>query len=116
LIFMVIFWIVLTYPFIADRIVPSIMLLLLFLVVAAPVLSIWRVALAEFMHLPCFRTQAVIIGITVAGETIAREFRRLRQPSINLLGYISTGADENVQKEGLPVLGGRNTLRHLMHN
>ncbi|MEO6888231.1 MAG: exopolysaccharide biosynthesis polyprenyl glycosylphosphotransferase [Ktedonobacteraceae bacterium] len=110
------FWIILIYPFIADRVAPSIMVLLLFLLTAAPVLSIWRVAFAELMHLPRFRTQAVIIGITVAAETIAREFRSLRRPGINLLGYISEDAGEVVQKEGLPVLGGRDTLRHLIHD
>ncbi|HYU76382.1 MAG TPA: exopolysaccharide biosynthesis polyprenyl glycosylphosphotransferase [Ktedonobacteraceae bacterium] len=112
LMLMVIFWIVLIYPFIADRLSPSIILLLLFLVVAAPSLSAWRVALAECMHLPRFRTRAVIIGSTVAGETIAREFQMSRRPDISLLGYVS----ENVQKEGLPVLGGRNTLQDLMRN
>jgi len=116
LMLMVIFWMVLIYPFIADRFYPSLMLLLLFLVVAVPGLSIWRVALAEFMHLPRFRTRAVIVGTTIAGETIAREFRTLRRPSISLLGYVSEKTGEKVQEKDLPVLGGRNTLQDLMHN
>lgn len=116
LLLMVIFWIVFTYPFIADRFPPSIVLLLLFLLVAIPGLGAWRIALAEFMRLPRFRIRAIIIGSTVAGETIAREYKVSRRPDMNLLGYISEGAGENIQKEGLPVLGGRNTLRNLMRN
>ncbi len=116
LILMVIFWILLIYPFIADRITPSLKVLLLFLVVAAPILSIWRIALAEFMLLPRFLTQAVIVETTVAGETIAREFSSLKRPGINILGYISESVDETTWKEGLPVLGGRDTLRYLIHN
>src|SRR5450755_114631 len=116
LMLMVIFWIVFTYPFIGDRFLPSIALLLLFLLVAIPCLGAWRIALAELMRLPRFRIRAVIIGSTVAGETIAREYRVSRRPDMNLLGYISEGAEENIQKEGLPVLGGRNTLRNLIHN
>lgn len=116
LLLMVLFWMILIYPFIADRFSTCLISLLLFLVVAVPGLSIWRIVLAEIMHLQRFRTRAVIIGITVAGETIAREFRMLRRPGINLLGYISGSADEKMQKEGLPVLGGRNTLKSLMYN
>lgn len=111
-----IFWVVLFYPFIADKIAPSIILLLLFLLIAAPALSVWRIALAELMFLPRFRTQAVIIGDTTAGETIARECINLRRSSINILGYISEGAGENRRKEDLPVLGGRNILQYLVHN
>jgi exopolysaccharide biosynthesis polyprenyl glycosylphosphotransferase len=116
LMLMIIFWCVLIYPFIADRFAPSLILLLLFLIVAAPGLSIWRIALAEFMHLPRFRTRAVIIGSTIAGETLAGEFQRLKRPGISLLGYISENTDENMQKKGLSFLGGRNTLQELMHN
>lgn len=116
LVLMVIFWMILIYPFIADRFSLCIIVSLLFLVVAIPVLSIWRIALAEFMRLPRFRTRAIIIGITTAGATIAREFRTLRRPGIRLLGYISENTGEKIQKEDLPVLGGRNTLQSLMHN
>jgi exopolysaccharide biosynthesis polyprenyl glycosylphosphotransferase len=106
----------LIYPFVADRFSLCMRVSLLFLVVAIPALGIWRIALAEFMRLPRFRTRAVIIGITTAGASIAREFRALRRPGIRLLGYISENTDEETQKEDLPVLGGRNTLQSLMHN
>ncbi len=116
LVLMIIFWCLLIYPFIADRFAPSLILLLLFLIVAAPGLSVWRIALAEFTHLPRFRTCAVIIGSTLAGETLAGEFQKLRRPGINLLGYVSENTGQTTQKKGLSFLGGRNTLQYLMHN
>ena len=116
LVLMVICWMVLIYPFIADRIASTAMVLLLFLVIAAPTLSIWRVTLAELMNMPRFRRQVVIIGANTAGETIARELRSLKRPTANLLGYISESVDESIQIDGLPVLGGKGTLRRLTHD
>jgi exopolysaccharide biosynthesis polyprenyl glycosylphosphotransferase len=116
LVLMIIFWMILIYPFIADRFSLCIIVSLLFLVVAIPTLTIWRITLAEFMRLPHFRTRAVIIGITTAGATIAREVHALRRPGIRLLGFISENTGEKMQKDDPPVLGGRNTLQDLMHN
>ncbi len=111
-----IFWIVLTYPFIVDRIASSAMVLLLFLVIASPILSIWRVTFAAFMNSPRFRHQGVIIGVNTAGKTIAKELRNSKRPSANILGYISESTDEDIQKDGLPVLGDKSTLRCLTQN
>ena len=116
LVLMVVCWMVLIYLFIADRIASTPMVLLLFLIIAAPTLSIWRVTLAELMNVPRFRRQLVIIGVNTAGETVARELRSLKRPTANLLGYISGSVDESIQMDGLPVLGGKGTLRRLTHD
>ena len=113
LMLMLIFWIVLTYPFIADRIASSAAILLLFLVIAAPILSIWRIALAEIMSFPCFRSRAVIVGANTAGQIIAKELCDAKRYNINVLGYISESPDERSLKNGLPILGGTSTLRSL---
>jgi len=113
LVLMLISWMLFTYPFIAGRIASDATVLLLFLVVAAPALSAWRVALAEFMSLPRFRRRAVIVGASAAGETIAKEFQSTKRPGANVLGYISDSTDNRSQEDGLPILGDRSTLRHL---
>jgi exopolysaccharide biosynthesis polyprenyl glycosylphosphotransferase len=116
LIITLILWIVLTYPFIAGRGASSAVVLLLFLVVATPALSIWRITLAEIMGLPRFRRQGVIIGVNSAGETLVKEIRSTKRSSTNILGYISESVDENEQKDGLPILGGKSILRRLAQN
>jgi FlaA1/EpsC-like NDP-sugar epimerase len=113
LILMLVFWIAFTYPLIADRFASHAVILLLFLIIAAPILIIWRVALAGFMSFPRFRPQVVIVGTNVAGQIMARELCRAKRYSVNVLGYIGESPDESSQKDGLPILGGRNTLRSL---
>jgi exopolysaccharide biosynthesis polyprenyl glycosylphosphotransferase len=115
LVVMVIFWMAL-YAFLTDRISSTAKSLLLFLVIAVPTLGLWRVVLAELMNLPRFRRKVVIIGATIAGETIARELRSSKRATIDLLGYISEHEDEGKQNEGLPVLGNWITLHRLAHN
>jgi exopolysaccharide biosynthesis polyprenyl glycosylphosphotransferase len=113
LILMLVFWIAFTYPLIADRFASHAVILLLFVIIAAPILIIWRVALAGFMSFPRFRPQVVIVGTNVAGQIMARELCSAKRYSVNVLGYIGESPDESSQKDGLPILGGRNTLRSL---
>lgn len=110
-----IIWVSLTYPIIISGIVYS-RALLFFLILVAPALIIWRVLLAEAINLPRFRCQAVILGINTAGETLVRELRSAKRSSINILGYISEGLDGRLHSDGLPVLGGRSTLRRLIQS
>lgn len=116
LILMLVFWLVLTYPFIGDKIAFSAVVLLFFLVIAAPILCTWRFALAWFMSFSCFRPQAVIVGANTAGQIIARELSSAKRYSVNVLGYISEGLDERTQTNEFPILGGRKVLRRLVQS
>lgn len=113
---MLVFWVVFSYPFVIGHIVPTIKMVLIFFMLAAPTFSIWRVLLAEIIHLPRFLPQAVIVGMNSAGETIAQEMRNAKRPAANILGYISESSDESRKLEGLSILGGRSMLRHLIWN
>jgi exopolysaccharide biosynthesis polyprenyl glycosylphosphotransferase len=115
LVLMFIFWIALTYPIIISGIIYS-RAVLFFLILAAPILSVWRVILAEVINLPRFRRQAVIVGVNTAGEAFVRELRSAKRTSISVLGYISESSDEGQQSGGLPILGGRSRLRPLVQN
>lgn len=115
LVLMLIFWVMLTYPIIISGIVYS-RAVLFFLILAAPALGVWRVTFAEIINLPRFRRQAVIVGVNTAGETLVRELRSAKRSSINILGYISEGLDGRLHSDGLPVLGGRSTLRRLIQS
>jgi exopolysaccharide biosynthesis polyprenyl glycosylphosphotransferase len=116
LVLMLIFCIVLLYLFIGNGVISFIKPLLFFLLVAAPILCLWRVLLAEAIHLPRFRRQAVIIGVNTAGRSIARELLCARHPAVNVLGYISESIVEQKQHNGLPILGSRSALRSLAQN
>ncbi len=116
LVLMLIFCILLLYLFIGNAVLSYIRPLLFFLVVTAPILSIWRVLLAEAIHVPRFRRQAVIVGVNAAGESIAREILSARHPSVNVLGYIGESVDGQKLWDGLPVFGGRSALQSLAQN
>ncbi|HVB21539.1 MAG TPA: sugar transferase [Ktedonobacteraceae bacterium] len=111
---MCILWIGFSYPFIASDVFPFTRGLLFFFVLAVPLFSLWRILLAELINLPRFRRQAVIVGVNTAGETIAQEIREAKCPIANVLGYVSEFSEERGQKDGLPILGGRSLLRHLL--
>lgn len=113
LVLMLIFCIMLFYLFIGDGVISFIKPLFFFLAVAAPILCIWRVLLAEIINLPRFRRQAVIVGVNAAGRNVARELLSARHPSINVLGYISENIDEQKQQDGLPIFGSRSALHRL---
>lgn len=115
LVLMSIFWMILTYPFISND-VAYIKLVLFFLVSAVPAFATWRILLAEIMHLPRFRRLAVIVGVTTAGEIIAKQLRSVKHPSTTVLGYIGASDTERLDIDGLPILGGRSALRYLAHN
>lgn len=89
--------------------------------VSLPLIACWRLAIAQCLHLPPFRRQGVIVGISPIGEAIARELQAApRRSTIDIVGYISS-AEENLQAQAeferalpLPVLGGRLMLQRLI--
>src|SRR6266699_5542422 len=116
LLLMLIFCMLLLYLFLGNGVMSYLKPLLLFLVIAAPILGIWRVFLAEVIHLPRFRRQAVIVGANAAGEGTARELQRAKHPGVRVLGYIDESGGGQEQQDGLPVFSGRSALRSLAQN
>src|SRR6266699_6319565 len=116
LLLMLIFCMLLLYLFLGNGVMSYLKPLLLFLVIAAPILGIWRVFLAEVIHLPRFRRQAVIVGANAAGEGTARELQRAKHPGVRVLGYINESGGGQEQQDGLPVFSGRSALRALAQN
>jgi len=111
-----IIWMALTYPFFISGGISYFKLLLCFLALAAPTLCIWRVIFAGIIISPRFRAQAVIVGANIAGMAIAKELYRAKRPRATVLGYIHEGADERLEADVLPIMGGRSTLRSLLRN
>jgi exopolysaccharide biosynthesis polyprenyl glycosylphosphotransferase len=74
------------------------------------------VLLAEVIHLPRFRRQAVIVGVNAAGESIAREILSARHPAVNVVGYIGESVNGQKLWYGLPVFGSRSALQSLAQN
>ncbi|MBX5452227.1 exopolysaccharide biosynthesis polyprenyl glycosylphosphotransferase [Thermogemmatispora sp.] len=91
---------------------------LAFTVVSAPLIGSWRLLIAQCLHLPPFRRQGVIVGISPIGEAIARELQVApRRSTIDILGYIveEEEREDSADRElPLPILGGRATLRRLI--
>ncbi|HEX6110265.1 MAG TPA: sugar transferase [Ktedonobacteraceae bacterium] len=118
LVFMGIFWIILSYLLIGIGFISSTWLGLFFLAFAIPMFIIWRVLLAESINLPRFRRQAVIVGVNTAGKMLTKELQSAKHPSINLLGYIGTDEsdEERLYQNELPILGSRYTLHYLVQN
>src|SRR5947209_11738658 len=116
LILMLIFCIGLFFLFIGAAVISYTTTWLLLLGIATPLLSVWRVLLAEVIHLPRFRRRAVIVGVNQAGISIATELRQARRPGANVLGYIGPTIDVRKQIDGLPVFGGGGALAHLVQN
>ena len=118
LVFMGIFWIVLSYFIIGIEFIPLVRIELLFLVLAIPMFTIWRVFLAEIINLPRFRRQAVIVGVNTAGKMLTKELQSSKRPGVNVLGYI--GNDESVEEKldqnELPILGSLGTLHYMVQN
>src|SRR5207237_8965134 len=85
-----IFCIGLFFLFIGAAVISSTTTWLLLLGIATPLLSVWRVMLAEIINLPRFRRRAVIVGVNQAGISIATEIRQARRTGANVLGYIRT--------------------------
>jgi exopolysaccharide biosynthesis polyprenyl glycosylphosphotransferase len=110
---MFIFWISLLYIFAGSRILSSVWIMLCFFVLAMPTFSAWRLILAEVISMPRLRRRAVIVGVNVAGETLAQELQSVRHPGVNILGYISE-SDQNQGGQGkLAILGSGSTLRYM---
>jgi exopolysaccharide biosynthesis polyprenyl glycosylphosphotransferase len=109
-------WMLLTFPFFIEDLKNYIKIALIFLLIAIPIMSIWRVLFAEIMSLPRFRRQAVIIGTTSAGKSIVKQLSHLKRPYATILGYISEDTGELMQDDGIPILGGRSVLRRLVQD
>nr|BBH95697.1 hypothetical protein KTA_38960 [Thermogemmatispora argillosa] len=92
--------------------------ILSFTAVSVPLIASWRLIIAQCLHLPPFRRQGVIVGISTIGEAIARELQFApRRSTIDILGYIAEEEDQQTHTERqlpLPILGGRATLRRLI--
>jgi len=117
LILALILWSILLYPFSDTGFLDQVLVGLLFLTLGMPVFSTWRILFAKIMSLSRFRRRAVIVGTNTASETLAKEIENSKRPSINVLGYISERMiEELVQKEALPGLGSKSTLRYLVSN
>ncbi len=111
-----IFWVVPTALFLNEDIGTYVKVVFLFFIIAIPVLSAWRLLFAEIQNLPRFRRKAVIFGTTAAGRAIVKELRRSKHPYASILGYISENTDAQLQEDGVPLLGGRSTLRSLVRS
>ena len=106
----------LLYLFIGAGVLAYIRPLLTFLLVAAVLFSLWRLALAEVINLPRFRRRAVIVGVNPVAQSVAEEFAKAKHPGANVVGYIGEGIAPREQQDELPVLGGRSALHSLVQN
>jgi exopolysaccharide biosynthesis polyprenyl glycosylphosphotransferase len=113
---MVILWMIFSFIFGISNFINSGMVGLLFVALAIPMFSVWRILFAEAMRLPRYRQQAVIVGANTAGEIIAKELCGTRHPNTNLLGFIGESNEERTDKNGLTILGGKVALRNLVSN
>jgi exopolysaccharide biosynthesis polyprenyl glycosylphosphotransferase len=113
LILMLIFWQVSSFFLLGNEQIPYIWSMLVFLGLAIPAFSIWRMILAEIMIQPRFRRQAIIVGVNTEGEILARELHRAKHPGVTVRGYINENLDERTQLGGLPILGGKSMLHYL---
>jgi exopolysaccharide biosynthesis polyprenyl glycosylphosphotransferase len=113
LVLTVLSWIGLTYLFSSAQFTSYIGIPCIFLAIAAPAFGIWRIILADYSKTPRFLPRAIIVGNTDAGEIIAKELYTMKQPSINILGYIGLQTDV-MGNESIPVLGKKNTLHRLI--
>jgi exopolysaccharide biosynthesis polyprenyl glycosylphosphotransferase len=115
---MSIFWIILSYFLIGIGFITLVWIELLFLVLAIPLFTIWRVFLAEIINLPRFRRQAVIVGVNTAGKMLTKELQSAKRLSVNVLGYIDSDEsdEERLYQNELPILGSRGTLHYLVQN
>lgn len=110
---MFIFWAALSYPFIQHENATYLQVMLFFLLVSIPAMGCWRMVFSIAMRLPRFLPQAVIVGMNGTGELLVQEMQRAKRVPVHILGFI----DEQVQEhEQVPLLGGRNMLRHLALN
>ena len=118
LVFMGIFWIMLSYFLIRIEFITLVWIELLFLMLAIPMFTIWRALFAEIINLPRFRRQAVIVGVNTASKMLTKELQSAKRPGVNVLGYIGTDEsdEERPHQNELPILGSRGTLHDLVQN
>src|SRR5260370_41175581 len=113
---MLIFSTFLLYLFIGNGVLSYIRPLFLFLVVTALILSIWRVSLAEAIHLPSFRRQAVVVGVNTPGKRIAREILSAKHPAVNVLGWIGEMPGRSNSQARSPGCSGKDALQRRRAN
>ncbi|HEV2661552.1 MAG TPA: hypothetical protein VGU68_13170, partial [Ktedonobacteraceae bacterium] len=114
LVMMLALWLLLIYPFIANRFTTYLAATLVFIAIAIPLLGAWRVVLADCMNLPRFRPHGVIIGTSAAGEAITSELLAAKRQAVSIQGYISEDKERGTYRGGLPILGGKGAIRHLV--
>ena len=116
LVLMLVFCVGLFFLFTGATVISYTRIWLFFLGITIPLLIVWRVTLAEVIHLSRFRRRAVIVGVNQTGISIAKELRQARRPGTNVLGYIRPSVDDRKQIDGLPVFGGGVALAHLVQD
>lgn len=94
----------------------SIQVGVLFLLVASPIIIVWRVLFALMLNLPRFRRRAVIVGINPAGQRLVETIQNLKRSTLNVIGYIGEESRLQAQSADPPVLGSRNALRSLVEH
>ncbi len=109
-------WMIFASPFIRSGNISFAILLPSFLLVASLLLGIWRIVFAEIIILPRFRSRAVILGANVAGTLLAKELQQVARSRTMLLGYIDEGSGERQEGDNVPLLGGKDVLRHLVES
>ncbi|HEY4387676.1 MAG TPA: exopolysaccharide biosynthesis polyprenyl glycosylphosphotransferase, partial [Ktedonobacteraceae bacterium] len=105
---------ILSFSFFLRHALSPVHVVCFFFLLAAPILVIWRLLLAELIHLPVFRRRAVIVGVNTASAFLLRELRRAKRPGLKVLGYINSSVDTPFEHDSLPILGNKNMLRLLI--
>lgn len=117
-------------PFLTPTLPPSRFHLLFFPFVAFGVLALWRVFYARVFGHPNFQQRALIIGAGGAGKTLAGAISELSgsvggsgessdspvgsKIGYRVLGFIDDGVQHGQVLEGVPVLGTRRDLTHIV--
>lgn len=95
----------------APRITP-----VLFLLVALPMIWLWRLGYIRFFTSPALRRRAVVVGAGKAGRKLVHAVRESSQ-DYDILGYIDDDQEKRgVSVDRLPVLGTRYDLVRLVRS
>ena len=91
--------------------------ILYFAVIGFAALALWRLAYARLLSHRAFSRRTLIVGAGWAGRTIVEAMREEHNPTYQLLGFVD---DDPAKRErtidGLPVLGTRRDLLHLVRS
>lgn len=111
---MSVFWAIFSKLFLSMDIPSSATLEFSFLLLAVPVLILWRFLFAQVIGSLRFRPLAAIVGINAAGEALVKELQSARRPYVRIAGYVGETGEEISYPKGLPILE-RGTLRSLIN-